>query len=204
MRIAILPDQISPKPLFSNHSLFAVAVSVYFQPKACSFRQKTGFFERNSMSSSDFIDDYDRNILRVLQRDGRCSNAALAREVNLSESACLRRLRRLEDSGVIEAYTAKVNASALDLAMSVFVTLSLTEQSQAALNAFEAAVAQIPEVMECYLMTGSSDYLLRMVARDVADLERLHAQRLTRIPGVSRVTSSIAMRTVVKRTGLPL
>lgn len=156
------------------------------------------------MSSSDFIDDYDRNILRVLQRDGRCSNAALAREVNLSESACLRRLRRLEDSGVIEAYAAKVNASALDLAMSVFVTLSLTEQSQTALNAFESAVAQIPEVMECYLMTGSSDYLLRMVARDVADLERLHAQRLTRIPGVSRVTSSIAMRTVVKRTGLPL
>ena len=88
--------------------------------------------------------------------------------------------------------------------MSVFVTLSLTTQSQAALTAFEAAVSQIPEVMECYLMTGSSDYLLRMVARDVDDLERLHAQRLTRIPGVSRVTSSIAMRTVVKRTGLPL
>ena len=150
------------------------------------------------------LDEFDRNILKALQRDGRMSNAALAKAVNLSESACLRRLRNLEDRHVIEGYAAKVNPAAVALSMSVFVTLSLTEQSQGALTAFETAVAQIPEVMECYLMTGSSDYLLRMVARDVEDLERLHAQRLTRIPGVSRITSSIAMRTVVKRTGLPL
>ena len=150
------------------------------------------------------IDEYDRNILRELQKDGRSTNAELARRVNLSESACLRRLRLLEQRGVIEGYAAKVHPGSGGLPMSGFVTLSLTTQSQAALTAFEAAVAQIPEVMECYLMTGSSDYLLRMVARDVDDLERLHAQRLTRIPGVSRVTSSIAMRTVVKRTGLPL
>ena len=150
------------------------------------------------------IDEYDRNILRELQKDGRSTTAELARRVNLSESACLRRLRLLEQRGIIEGYAAKVHPGSVGLPMSVFVTLSLTTQSQAALTAFEAAVAQIPEVMECYLMTGSSDYLLRMVARDVDDLERLHAQRLTRIPGVSRVTSSIAMRTVVKRTGLPL
>ncbi len=156
------------------------------------------------MDSTANLDSTDRNILKVLQREGRCSNAALAREVNLSESACLRRLRQLEDEDVIQGYTARVNPGAVGLSVSVFVQLSLTTQSQAALTAFEEAVAQIPEVMECYLMTGSADYLLRMVARDVADLERLHAQRLTRIPGVSRVTSSIAMRTVVKRTGLPL
>ncbi len=150
------------------------------------------------------LDEYDRNILRTLQQDGRCSNASLAKAVNLSESACLRRLRNLEESGVIRGYHADVDPGVVGLSMSVFVTLSLAAQSQAALTAFEQAVAQIPEVMECYLMTGSSDYLLRMVARDVEDLERLHAQRLTRIPGVTRVTSSIAMRTVVKRGGLPL
>jgi Lrp/AsnC family transcriptional regulator, leucine-responsive regulatory protein len=156
------------------------------------------------MDHADMLDDYDRTILREIQRDGRISNADLARRVNLSESACLRRLRSLEQRGVIEGYTAQVQPASVGLSMSVFVTLSLTAQSQAALTAFETAIAQIPEVMECYLMTGSSDYLLRMVARDVEDLERLHSQRLTRIPGVSRVTSSIAMRTVVKRSGLPV
>ena len=105
---------------------------------------------------------------------------------------------------MVHSYAANVNPSAVGLSMNVFVTLSLSAQSQAALTAFEEAVARIPEVMECYLMTGSADYMLRMVARDVEDLERLHAQRLTRIPGVSRVTSSIAMRTVVKRDGLPI
>jgi Lrp/AsnC family transcriptional regulator, leucine-responsive regulatory protein len=160
--------------------------------------------ETKMADSTQKLDEFDRNILRALQKDGRGSNAQLAKAVNLSESACLRRLRNLEDRGVIDGYRADINPGAVGLPMSVFVTLSLTAQSQAALTAFEQAVAQIPEVMECYLMTGSSDYLLRMVARDVEDLERLHAQRLTRIPGVSRVTSSIAMRTVVKRGGLPL
>ena len=157
-----------------------------------------------SAETAGKLDDYDRNILRELQRDGRMSNADLARTVNLSESACLRRLRLLEERGVVHSYAANVNPSAVGLSMNVFVTLSLSAQSQAALTAFEEAVARIPEVMECYLMTGSADYMLRMVARDVEDLERLHAQRLTRIPGVSRVTSSIAMRTVVKRDGLPI
>ena len=128
------------------------------------------------------LDEFDRNILRELQRDGRRTNADLARAVHLSESACLRRLKALEANGTIEGYSAKVSPSAVGLSMSVFVTLSLTTQSQSALKAFEEAVAQIPEVMECYLMTGTADYLLRMVARDVEDLERLHAQRLTCIP----------------------
>ncbi|MFN4042516.1 MAG: Lrp/AsnC family transcriptional regulator [Brevundimonas sp.] len=150
------------------------------------------------------LDAIDRKMLRVLQQDGRITNADLARQVALSESACLRRLRALENAGVIGRYAAMINERAVGLPISVFVTVTLASQSEAALTAFEAAVAAVPEVMECYLMTGGSDYLLRLVVRDVDDLERLHAKALTRLPGVNRVSSSVAMRAVVKRGALPV
>jgi DNA-binding Lrp family transcriptional regulator len=150
------------------------------------------------------LDAIDRKMLRVLQQDGRITNADLARQVALSESACLRRLRALESAGVIGRYAAMINERAVGLPISVFVTVTLASQSEAALTAFEAAVAAVPEVMECYLMTGGSDYLLRLVVRDVDDLERLHAKALTRLPGVNRVSSSVAMRAVVKRGALPV
>ncbi|HRO33713.1 MAG TPA: Lrp/AsnC family transcriptional regulator [Brevundimonas sp.] len=150
------------------------------------------------------LDDIDRRMLRALQNDGRMTNADLARMVNLSESACLRRLRALEAEGVISRYAAVVNERAVGLPISVFVTVTLSSQAESALTAFEAAVAGVPEVVECYLMTGASDYLLRLVVRDVDDLERIHARELTRLPGVTRVSSSVAMRTVVKRSALPL
>jgi Lrp/AsnC family transcriptional regulator, leucine-responsive regulatory protein len=150
------------------------------------------------------LDAIDRKMLRVLQQDGRITNADLARQVALSESACLRRLRALEGAGVIGRYAAMINERAVGLPISVFVTVTLASQSEAALTAFEAAVAAVPEVMECYLMTGGSDYLLRLVVRDVDDLERLHAKALTRLPGVNRVSSSVAMRAVVKRGALPV
>jgi Lrp/AsnC family transcriptional regulator, leucine-responsive regulatory protein len=150
------------------------------------------------------LDTIDRKMLRVLQQDGRITNADLARQVALSESACLRRLRALEGAGVIGRYAAMINERAVGLPISVFVTVTLASQSEAALTAFEAAVAAVPEVMECYLMTGGSDYLLRLVVRDVDDLERLHAKALTRLPGVNRVSSSVAMRAVVKRGALPV
>lgn len=150
------------------------------------------------------LDDIDRKMLRVLQQDGRMTNADLARQVALSESACLRRLRALEAEGVIGRYAAVINERAVGLPISVFVTVTLASQAEAALTAFEAAVAAVPEVMECYLMTGGSDYLLRLVVRDVDDLERLHAKALTRLPNVNRVSSSVAMRTVVKRGALPV
>lgn len=150
------------------------------------------------------LDTIDRKMLRVLQQDGRITNADLARQVALSESACLRRLRALESAGVIGRYAAMINERAVGLPISVFVTVTLASQSEAALTAFEAAVAAVPEVMECYLMTGGSDYLLRLVVRDVDDLERLHAKALTRLPGVNRVSSSVAMRAVVKRGALPV
>lgn len=150
------------------------------------------------------LDAVDRKMLRILQADGRMTNAELARHVNLSESACLRRLRALEEAKVIGRYAAVINERAVGLPISVFVTVTLDSQSEGALTAFEAAVAAVPEVMECYLMTGSSDYLLRLVVRDVDDLERIHSRELTRLPGVNRVSSSVAMRAVVKRAALPV
>lgn len=150
------------------------------------------------------LDDIDRKMLRALQTDGRMTNADLARTVNLSESACLRRLRALEAEHVISRYAAVVNERAVGLPISVFVTVTLSSQAEGALTAFETAVTAVAEVVECYLMTGSSDYLLRLVVRDVDDLERIHARELTRLPGVTRVSSSVAMRTVVKRAALPV
>ncbi len=150
------------------------------------------------------LDVFDRKILRLLQREGRASYVDMARAANLSESACLRRVRALEDSGVIGRYAAVIDERAVGLPLSVFVTVTLSSQAEAALTAFEKAVASVREVAECYLMTGGSDYLLRLVVADVDDLERVHSQELTRIPGVVRVSSSIAMRTVVKRVELPL
>jgi Lrp/AsnC family leucine-responsive transcriptional regulator len=150
------------------------------------------------------LDDKDRAVLRVLQANGRISNAELAQTVNLSESACLRRLRLLEASGVIAGYAAVLDQRSIGLSLSVFLTITLTSQSEASLSAFEAAARRIPEVMECYLTTGEADYLMRVVAKDVDAFEVLHANTLTRLPGVSRVTSSIALRTAVKKTSLPL
>jgi Lrp/AsnC family leucine-responsive transcriptional regulator len=150
------------------------------------------------------LDDTDRRMIRALQDDGRITNADLARAVNLSESACLRRLRALETAGVISRYAAIINERAVGLPISVFVTVTLSSQSEAMLTAFESAIATVPAVVECYLMTGGSDYLLRLVVRDVDDLERVHSKELTRIPGVTRVSSSVAMRTVVKRGAMPV
>ncbi len=154
--------------------------------------------------STAALDDTDRRMIRVLQDDGRITNAELARIVNLSESACLRRLRALETAGVISRYAAVINERAVGLPISVFVTVTLSSQSEAMLTAFETAIATVPAVVECYLMTGGSDYLLRLVVRDVDDLERVHSRELTRIPGVTRVSSSVAMRTVVKRGAMPV
>lgn len=154
--------------------------------------------------SATTLDDTDRKMLRALQKDGRMTNADLARVVNLSESACLRRLRALETEGVISRYAALINERAVGFPIAVFVTVTLSSQAESALTAFETAIATVPQVVECYLMTGGSDYLLRLVVRDVDDLERVHSRELTRIPGVTRVSSSVAMRTVVKRGALPV
>jgi Lrp/AsnC family transcriptional regulator, leucine-responsive regulatory protein len=153
---------------------------------------------------ADSLDRHDRHILRELQRDGRISNVELATRVSLSESATLRRVRALEDAGLISRYVALLNSQKAGYPTNVFVNISLHRQDQADLQAFEEAVRQVPEVMECYLMTGVSDYLVRLVCKDPADFERLHSQHLTRLPGVARVQSSFALRVVRRTTELPI
>lgn len=150
------------------------------------------------------LDKFDRNILKSLQRDGRISNVELAQRVGLSESACLRRVRALENAGIIKGYVAVLDEKKLGRSGTAFVQIALNREVQSELAAFEQAVAHIPEVMECYLMTGEFDYLLRLVVSDMADFERLHNEALTRLPGVSRVNSSIAIRAVRKTTELPI
>ncbi|MGI9220260.1 MAG: Lrp/AsnC family transcriptional regulator [Woeseiaceae bacterium] len=150
------------------------------------------------------LDRYDRLILDALQNDGRVSNVQLAQAVNLSESACLRRVRALEDEGFIDKYAALLNQTKAGLSGNVFVHIGLHREEQSELAAFEEAIRGIPEVMECYLMTGEFDYLLRVVVANMADFERLHNESLTRLPGVARVNSSVAIRTVQKTTQLPL
>jgi DNA-binding Lrp family transcriptional regulator len=150
------------------------------------------------------LDNYDKSILEALQKDGRISNVQLAQHVSLSESACLRRVRALEEAGMIRGYVALVSQNEAGLPGNVFVQIGLHREVESELAAFEDAVRNIPEVMECYLMSGEFDYLLRVVVADMADFERIHKTELTRLPGVARVNSSFAIRTVQRKTGLPL
>ena len=150
------------------------------------------------------LDGKDRQILHELQIDGRMSNNTLAERVSLSESACLRRVRQLEEIGLIRGYVALVDQTAAGYPDNVFVRITLHNQRQTDLRAFETAVRQLPEVMECYLMSGDADYLLRVIVADARDYERLHSHSLTSLPGVARVHSSFALRTVVKKTELPI
>lgn len=150
------------------------------------------------------IDAIDKKLLHVLQDDSRQSVQELGEAVGLSASACHRRLKTLEDKGVIEGYHALLNAGRLGFAMQFFIEVGLTSQTETTLDAFEAAVKDIPEVLECHLMAGQSDYILRVVCRDHDDFERLHRRLVARLPGVARVHSNMSIRTVKSRTGLPL
>jgi Lrp/AsnC family leucine-responsive transcriptional regulator len=156
------------------------------------------------MTKSTNLSDADKTLLRALQRDGRSTNAELSAIAHMSESACLRRVKALEQAGVIERYAAIVNQAAVGRPLTVFVTLSLISQAQEALADFERAVTTVPDVQECHLMAGTSDYILRVAVSDVDGLERLHSQVLTRLPGVARVVSSLVLRSVVRRASLPL
>lgn len=143
------------------------------------------------------LDDADLRILRALRQDGRMTNAALAEAVGLSPSACLRRLRLLERSGVIRGYTAIIEEPGARDTVTVIVQITLDRQTEEHLARFEASVRRLPEVRECYLMTGMSDYLLRVEVRDAADYERIHKEQLSRLPGVARIQSSFAIRRVI-------
>lgn len=150
------------------------------------------------------IDDTDLKILRTVQEDARLSNVELAERIGLSASPCLRRLRRLERDGVIKGYMTLLDQKAVGLPVSVFISVTLKEQSEAALADFEGRIRQLPQVMECYLMTGAADYLLRVVTADLAAYESFLKEHLTRIPAIASIQSSFALKQVSFRTALPL
>jgi Lrp/AsnC family leucine-responsive transcriptional regulator len=145
----------------------------------------------------------DIRILDRLQVDGRITNADLADQVGLSPSPCLRRVKQMENSGVIRGYVALVDPAALGLSVTAFVRVRLSQQDDLHLRQFEETVADLPEVMECYLMTGDSDYQLRVLVKSLEDFEEFLRRKLTRIKGIAEVTSSFALRPVVYRTALP-
>ncbi len=152
----------------------------------------------------DRLDTRDRAILRELQADGRLTNAELAERVGLSASACLRRVRLLEERGLIAGYAMILDQRACGLPGTAFVSIALEEQGRAALDRFEHAAAQAPDILECHLLAGQADYMVRVVYRDAADLERIHSEILTQLPGVTRVQSTLSLRTVKKTTALPV
>lgn len=150
------------------------------------------------------IDTIDRRILSALQRDGRITNTELADRVGLSPSPCLRRVRQLEAAGVISGYVALLDPAGLGLGVTAFVRVRLDQQGDRYLATFETAVSELPEVMECYLMTGESDYQLRVLVSSLSEFEDFLRFKLTRIDGVAQVTSSFALRPIVYRTALPV
>ena len=150
------------------------------------------------------LDSIDLRILAELQNDGALSNVALAKKVHLSPSPCLARVKALEAAGVISRYVALANASALGLGLNVFINISLKTQNKEALAEFEQRIAEHDEVMECYLMTGDSDYLIRVAVADIGALEKFILEQLTPIAGIEKIRSSFALKQVRYKTALPL
>jgi len=150
------------------------------------------------------LDAIDRKILARLQEDARIANVELSEAVGLSPAPCLRRVRALEEQGVIRKHVTLLDPSAVGLPVSVFVNVSLERQVEKALQRFESAILTRPEVMECYLMTGDADYLLRVVCADLVAYERFLLDHLTQIPGVASIRSSFALKQVKYSTALPV
>ncbi len=150
------------------------------------------------------LDTIDLRILDELQRDGGLSNVELARRVHLSPSPCLARVKALENHGVIDRYVALANPKALGLGLNVFISISLATQNRQSLADLEQRIAEHDEVMECYLMTGDSDYLIRIAVADMAALEKFILEQLTPIPGIEKIRSSFALKQVRYKTALPL
>lgn len=150
-------------------------------------------------------DNFDKAILRKLQRDGRISNQDLAESVNLSPSPCLRRVRRLEEEGVIVGYTARLNARKLGLKLMAFIQISMDKHTPERFDRFESAVANYPEVLECHLITGqAADYLLKVVVEDMDGYQHFLLNKITRIEGVSGVQSSFVLKSPQSHTELPV
>ena len=157
-----------------------------------------------SKSSDVQLDAIDRQILRVLQHDARLSNVELAERVHLSASACLRRVRQLEEAGVIAQYVALLNPRAVGQGGTSFTIVNVERTSMEMLGRFEEAVKLEPAILDCHYVAGTNDYLIRFTYRDAEDLERFHAEVLTRLPGVVRSNSMLVLRTVKRTTALEL
>lgn len=149
------------------------------------------------------IDEIDRKILRLLQLDGRMSIQDLSAKVGLSPSPCARRVKMLEERGIIKGYSAQIDETKLGFGVTVFVSVKLDKQVDDALRTFEAAMASFPEVVDCWLMTGTRDYLIRIATRDLAEFEEFLTSRITRIPGVASLESSIPLRRVKNAMARP-
>ncbi len=150
------------------------------------------------------LDDIDRRILRELQQDGRLQNVELARRVGLSPSPCLRRVKLLEEAGIIDRYVAVVDQAKVGLQLSMFARISLTAQDAETIDHFIAAMKRLPEVVECYIMLGESDALLRVVVSDLEDYRRFQSTHLTRRNGIQTVKTDVPSETVKQSFTLPL
>lgn len=150
------------------------------------------------------LDAIDKKILQTLQVDGRLTNSELAERINLSPSASLRRVKQLEAGGIISGYVMLVDPAAIGRPTTVFVEITLNSQSVECQEAFERAVTTNPEILECYLMTGEADYLLKVATGGTTDYEKLHKHHLSTLPGVARIKTAFGIRTVCKSTAYPL
>ena len=150
------------------------------------------------------LDALDRKILKALQSEGRLSNQDLSEQVALSTSVCHRRVQSLERAGVISGYVALLDARTIERSATVFVEITLSAQANDLLDAFEREVKRIPDVLECHLMAGTADFLLKIVARDGDDFARIHREHLAKLPGVAQMHSSFVLRTVTNTTAIPL
>ena len=150
------------------------------------------------------LDDIDRRILRALQRDGRLQNVELAKEVGLSASPCLRRVKLLEEAGIIDRYVAVLNAAKIGLSLSMFARVWLTAQDAETIDHFMDAMKQLPQVVECYIMLGESDALLRVVVADLDDYRRVQAAHLTRKNGIQNVKTDVPIQIVKQTYTLPI
>jgi Lrp/AsnC family transcriptional regulator, leucine-responsive regulatory protein len=177
---------------FQFQYFFNVGVELYSK-KCINSRMKSAKYDRT-----------DKILLNALQRNSRLSVAELAVLAGLSASSCHRRVKLLEEGGVITGYSASLDRKALGLTNEFFVEVSLIAQTEQAFEKFENAVQRVPEILECHLMSGQFDYLLRVVAQDAEDYERVHRTKLARLPGLQRLQSSLALRTVKDWGGYPV
>jgi DNA-binding Lrp family transcriptional regulator len=150
------------------------------------------------------LDARDKTILRLLQQNGRITNAELAERVYLSASACLRRVKQLEESGLIRGYAMLLDDKIAGYPGCAYISVTLDQQGRAALDRFEKAIMQYDEVLECYLLAGNHDYLVRVAYKDSADFERIHSEIITQLPGVARVNSTMTLRTIKRTSALPI